>query len=181
MKKILLVVALAAASFSGSLARAESDLPYYQQFPYAKETSDDGDGEVHTQWRWLMGDVNTEIEIDSNKFLLPSVDLFLERDGTFELRYREMYKVRDNANAEWRYQMGGFCPTKVKGSWTVPDQLLVLSDVATGERAVWHTQNAVKLTFARALVDPALAGKSIVLSYGYGMQDKDANQPPFCP
>lgn len=177
-------VAIAAAFtiFAGaaSHARADSDLAYFQQFLYKKETHDDGDGDVQVQYRQLLGD--QEIQIDPNHILIAHVELYLNADMTSTFRYTEMLKSRDNDHSDWQYMPGDMCPTQITGAWSVPERELILGagDAIVGARDVWHTQNAVKLTFKKALKNPALAGQSITLSYGYSSQDKDSMMPPFC-
>ncbi len=187
MKSQLSFFALMALLISGVQSWAQAgvfpllggdDEAYFRQFLFQKETSDDGDGEIHVQWRFLMG--SKEIQITPNELLSAQVNVFLMEDGTSDIIYREMFKVRADENSEWRYDLrrGGICPAVVSGKWTVPGKQLMLDDVAVGDRTIEHSQNAVLVTFAKAILSPALAGQSVVLSYGYSNSGEKV--PPFC-
>ena len=123
-----------AAVFAGaaSHARADSDLAYFKQFIYKKESSDDGDGEVHVQFRMLLAD--QELLVNSNQIVVAHFELFLNEDMSATFRYSEMYKVRADEHAEWKFEVREFCPYILNGNYSVPNQQLLLNDLTINTR-----------------------------------------------
>lgn len=173
---------VAVGLLAGVAAHAASDLDYFKQFQFLKEVSDDGDGEITTQYRWLMGMQEYMQNGDPNRWVAANVDLVLLEDGTFVLTYRDMLKYRASASAPWQYMpLGDFCGTRVKGKWSVPEQLLLGGEWMTGSRATFDSRNAVKLNFLKEFrADTHMTGQSMILDYGFSMTSYD-DLPPFCP
>lgn len=177
MKKLTLSL-LCVLSLVAALPAFAGDEAYYKEFLYKQECTDDGDGEQHCQWRNLMGMETYNITPLFRIHL--QVSVFLNDDMTATFRYNEMHEERDNESAPWRFKMHSFCTIEKNGSWSAP-QDFVMGDLITGKRATWHTQNAVEITLAKVIDSPELAGKSMVLSYGYSNVAKDPLMPPACP
>lgn len=183
MKKMMLAVmapiTIYAALGSASAYSGDSDIAYYEQFLYRMEAIDDGE-EITYQYRWLQSSM-MEFPVDENHIYIVDMSLFLLDTMKFEFRYREMYKFRENSNAPWQFDPPSFCPTKVKGEWSVPETPLILGDVGTGARAFdVNSMNAVQITLSRNLGKADIKDKPLILMYGYANHSMD-DQPPFCP
>src|SRR5205085_242215 len=143
MKKVvfavLLVMGLGIAAEAG-----DADLAYFKSFLFKKEsTSNDPDFPSY-QYRYLMADMDSgKFVNEEGKTVIPWSNIYLYEDGTYLLEYKEMY--------EWTMSNGqtGIMPgpcQKIEGKWSVPETLLALDDLATGDRFFEDSQHKVKAT-----------------------------------
>jgi hypothetical protein len=149
------IAILFAAVLMPVATHAASDLPYFQQFLY--QETEDADGNAST--RFLMGS-NIDISAaDPANHILANIQVYLLPDSSYVIKYDEMYQNYMPILMHKHFQ----------GSWSVPDQQLVVGDVATGGRAVspLNGLNAVQVTFTKDLNTAGLAGKTAILEYGF--------------
>lgn len=177
--KILLSV------FAFSLATPVSaSEEYYHQFPYAVEEMDDGDGEVMQQWRWL-GAALHHVPLNPNRIVVVGVDFFLLENQQFVLAYDESFKVRDNPQSPWRFEMSpnGFCKTIRRGSWSASGTQLVTGQGFRLDRATFSGRASAKLILDEAILTPEVKGQEIVLDYGVSNVPMETwlYRGPFCP
>ena len=170
---------LVLASLAPAVAHAASDLAYFQQFILKEEKTDDGDGDVKITYHYLVPGI-VEVPVDATHEIRPSLDLLMTAEGKFRAFYGETHWERDNATAPWRFVASFDCDSVIDGAWSVPDSRLLVGDIGTGARGIWQGQNAVAFTFARAIKDPIMAGKTLTLSYGISNTGMDRPVQPWC-
>ena len=175
---------LASVFFAGAVvrpARAENSA-YYHQFDYQKETDDDGDGEVHVQWRELETSLN-EVAITPNRIVIVNASLYLLPNQQYVFFYNEMLKTRANEGAPWEFPgtLDGFCPVVRKGTWSSPDQNLVTESEFYGEPGTFDSRAGVKLMLTGALRTSEVKGQSFIFDYGISnVPIEQVLDNPFC-
>lgn len=152
MTKAALGLLLGIALALPAVAHASDDA-YYRQFLY-EIGAPNADGNI--SYRYLMG-FNFDVGTYQGKKVVGSMDLALQADGSYLIRYSE--------------QTDDYMPIvmfmKIPGQWSVPADKLLLGDVAEGSRAVVDGQNAVKLHFLKDLNTAGLQGRDVTLAYGF--------------
>lgn len=171
MKTVFLSIIATSLALGATVARADSDLAYYQQFQF--QSSTDADGNVSTRFLdSAYSQTSPGFPVGSDAQGNPvfgQVQLFLVQDGSFVLAYTEV-------NAQGLPITFQFPPdTKFSGSWSVPGQSLLVGDIATGARETDVTGEGVQITFLKDLITPGLAGKSVTFDYAFG------NETPTSP
>lgn len=185
MQRLLLSVLALTASTSAFAAPALfGGEDYYRQFVYKKETSDDGDGDVQIQYRFLSG--QSEVAVNDLNKIVVSAELYLLDEMKFVVAYSEMLATRETASSPWRYMPNpkqGLCPIVVKGTWSAPAEKLVLSPKVSGDRATFDSRNSAKLIFDDMLLSPEVKGTELVMDYGYSNApiEMTVGRGGFCP
>lgn len=178
----VLALAVSASAFAAPADLGGED--YYLQFVYKKEVSDDGDGDVRIQYRFLGG--QSEVVVNDLKKIMVSGELYLLDGMQFVVAYSEMLATRDTPTSPWRYMPNpnqGICPIVVKGTWSAPADKLVLSPAVSGDRATFDSRNSVKLVFDDKLLSPEVKGSELVMDYGYSNApiEMTVGRGGFCP
>ncbi len=159
---------------------------YYRQFTYLKETSNDGDGGIKTQYRELLG--QSEVTVSPLKKIMVTASLYLLDGQTYVATYSEMFGLRDTPTSEWHYipnmDSGSMCPKVLKGSWSAPvDRMILTTSALSGDRATFDSRPAVKLIFNDKIMSPEVKGTELVMDYGYSMDpiEISVGRGGFCP
>jgi len=154
---------------------------YYNQFPYATETSDDGDGTIEVQYRALMGE--SEVVVNDLKKIMVSAQLYLLPGQTYLVAYNEMLATRATVTSPWQYMPVGMCPTVMKGAWSAPADKMLLNSKISGDRATFDSRPSAKLLFTDKILSPKVKGTELIMDNGHPNApiDMTVGRGGFCP
>lgn len=129
---------------------------YYKQFLYKKDTNE------NPPYRYLVSGWEKMRE-EGAKTRYYDVSLFLLQDGSYVLRYEELFAkpVANGLQSE-----GTDFTQELRGTWKVDKADLVISDIGTGTGLVYNDADTVALRFDRNIHTEDLSGKMAILKYG---------------
>ena len=128
---------------------------YFRQFLYKK------DSDQYTPHHFLGSDW-LRIRVEGDKTRYANSELFLLEDGTYVLKYEEALG-KPNSNGG----MAGIIDfeQELRGTWTVDEMNLVISDVGTGTGLIYNDKETVALKFEHNIHTEGLSGKIAIMSY----------------
>lgn len=160
MKNILFAFLIAATA---SLAHAaQPDLDYFKRFLYQEKVDDTDPENIKKSYRYVMTEFDKKIPLSTGEVLNPSMSLFLLADGTYVVYYRE--NIFPDSTSP------GFRPAgckKITGTWTVPEDKLILSGFGFATRARHMNQIAVEITLEQQIISKEAVGMATKGTLGF--------------
>ena len=179
---VALILVSNVALVKGASATAAED--YYRQFMYVEEVINDGNGEVFSQWRWLMS--QSEVQVNDLKKIMVDSNMVLLPKDEYLFAVSETVMTRTSKTAPWvpEFSPTGFCPTVLKGTWSAPvGPMIVSSPELNFDQAVFDGRASAKVMFKAKILSPEITGTEATFDYGYSNTSMESllSRGGFCP
>jgi hypothetical protein len=159
MKKYLIAFAFVMTS---AICLANDFEDYFKEFLYQVHVDDTDPENPITQSRYVMAFPKTQLPLANGDSISMRLSLFLLKDNQFVVYYNEMRHPQGNPN---QFYPNG-CK-KISGTWSVPEQKLLLPGVGYAERTQIDAQQGMIIHLTEKLISDVTVNFEMQASYGF--------------